>query len=77
MLDIPGFFLPDFSFQVSSKEMDDLQVIQSLLIKSYFMGATWDIVGRLASHHVFLSLNLKSTLLVSTSKESFEKISFR
>ena len=69
MFDIPGFFVPDFSLQVSFRGMDDLQVIQSLLIKSYFMGATWDIVGRLASHHVFLSLNLKSALLVSTSKE--------
>ena len=50
--------LPCFSFKFFLGGIDDLQVIQSLVIKSYFMVATWDIVGRSpapASHFAFFN----------------------
>ena len=58
MASLASLFIAMFFFQSFLGGIDDLQVIQSLVIKSYFMVATWDIVGRSpapASHFAFFN----------------------
>ena len=53
-------FIGRFFFQSFFWGIDDLQVIQSLVIKSYFMTPTWDIVGSPRPTFTFLNILLKS-----------------
>ena len=52
---LASVFIGRFFFESFFWGIDDLQVIQSLVIKSYFMTATWDIVGRVPPHFTFFN----------------------